>query len=199
MDTQAAKFQLRQAIKDRLARLSAKDRAAESRSLCKRILQALPAEPAVVCAFYPMGDEVDIKSLLTEIPARGHQLYLPRKEGPHFVFRKAEGIDALRPDAFGIPAPSDESPLLEATTVIALVPGRAFDAAGNRMGRGNGGYDIWIRKQRKDHPASAFWGVAFECQLVNGIPMEAHDEKVDAVITARGMTQAQAGKQGRMS
>ena len=30
-----------------------------------------------------------------------------------------------------------------------LIPGRAFDAKGNRLGRGNGGYDKWIAEQRE--------------------------------------------------
>ena len=29
-------------------------------------------------------------------------------------------------------------------------------------------------------------GVAFECQVVNEVPVDAHDEKVDEVVTDRG-------------
>ncbi len=188
MDPRESKAQLRSAIKDRLARLSPKDRSAESRSICRRILESLPKEPVAVCAYYPMGDEVDLRELLTEIPARGHVVYLPRKEGKHFVFRKMEGAATLAPDEFGIPAPPDNSPLLESQELsIALIPGRAFDRKGNRMGRGNGGYDIWIRNQRASSTRVQFWGIAFECQIVQDIPMEAHDERVDAIVTARGV------------
>ncbi|NOS66903.1 MAG: 5-formyltetrahydrofolate cyclo-ligase [Candidatus Peribacteraceae bacterium] len=188
MDSQAAKLALRHAIKERLVRLSPKDRSAESRSICRRIMENLPAEPSTICAFFPMGDEADIKSLLIDIPARGHVIYLPRKEGKHFVFRKMDAVDALKPDDFGIPAPAVDSPLLEPENVtIALVPGRAFDRTGNRMGRGNGGYDIWIRNQRAANPKTQFWGICFECQLVSEVPMEAHDETVDAIVTARGL------------
>lgn len=165
-----------------------KDRSAESRSLCKRILESLPEEPSIICAFYPMGDEVDIRTLLAELPDRGHTVYLPRKEGKHFVFRKMVDSDDLPPDEFGIPAPPADAPLLEpGDLAIALIPGRAYDKKGNRMGRGNGGYDIWIRAQRNENPKTQFWGVCFECQVVHDIPMEAHDERVDAIVTARGM------------
>ena len=127
-------------------------------------------------------------ALLTEIPARGHALYLPRKEGPHFVFRKIESVDALLPDDFKIPAPTADSPLLKPSNcAVVLVPARAFDRSGNRLGRGNGGYDIWIRKQRKENPKTQFWGIALECQVVQEIPMEVHDERVDAIVTARGL------------
>ena len=190
MDPCESKSQLRHAIKERLDRLSAKDRSAESRSLCKRVLETVQKleGPLTVCAFYPMGDEVDIQSLLTDLPARGHVVYLPRKEGPHFVFRKMENVDALQPDDFGIPAPAQDSPLLEPGDLsVALIPGRAFDRKGNRLGRGNGGYDIWIRKQRAQNPRTQFWSIAFECQVVQDIPMEGHDEAVDCLITARGV------------
>ena len=193
MGAQEAKSQLRRAIKERLARLGTKDRAVESRSLCKRILESLPEAPVTICAFHPMGDEVDIRSLFTELLVRGYAVYLPRKEGKHFVFRKMESLERLQPDDFRIPSPPEDAPLLEpGDLALALIPGRAFDRKGNRMGRGNGGYDIWIRKQRQAQaslPAekkAQFWGVALECQIVQEVPMEAHDETVDLVITPRG-------------
>jgi len=56
----------------------------------------------------------------------------------------------------------------------------------NRLGRGNGGYDHWIEKQRDVNPDTRMIGVAFECQIVNEVPIDAHDEKMDEVITDRG-------------
>lgn len=188
MNIPEKKSELRAAISARLSRMSDKDRATESRTLCKRILESLPKEPTGICAYYPLKDEADLRPLLRDILAHGHTLYLPRKEGAHFVFGKVTTLDALPPDDFGIPAPSDDSPLLEPSDLtIALIPGRAFDKKGNRLGRGNGGYDIWIRKQRMENPKTQFWGIALECQVVQDIPMEAHDEHVDAIVTARGV------------
>ncbi|MFA7682254.1 MAG: 5-formyltetrahydrofolate cyclo-ligase, partial [Candidatus Peribacteraceae bacterium] len=69
----------------------------------------------------------------------------------------------------------------------ALIPGRAFDRDGNRLGRGNGSYDHWIREQRTANPQTKIWGIAFECQIVPIVPTEEHDERVDALITARGL------------
>lgn len=187
MDPREAKTQLRQSIKDRLARLSPTERAAESRSLCRRILESLPPN-VTVCAFVPMSDEADIRPMLAAL-MKTHALFLPAMENGKLGFRQATDLASLTPGPFGIPEPPTDAPLLESTgPVIVLVPGRAFDRKGNRMGRGNGGYDVWIRKRRKDHPETKFWGVALEAQLVQEIPMEPHDEKLDAVITARGMS-----------
>ncbi len=179
---------LRAAIKERLSHLSAKDRSAESRSVCRRILEALPKEPITLCAFYPLSDEADILPLFGELLKRGDSIFLPAHEAGKLLFRKLSSIENLVPGDFGIPEPPMENDRLEAKDLtIALVPGRAFDHSGNRLGRGNGGYDIWIRKQREENPKTQFWGVALECQLTQEIPCEAHDEKVDAIVTARGL------------
>ena len=189
MDPREAKSSLRTAINERLMKLSEKDRAAENRSLCRRILEALPKEHSVICAFYPLKDEADIRPLLQELIAHGHALYLPRKEGKYFVFRSVESVQGLSQDDFRVPAPAADAPLLKAEEcTLALIPARAYDRKGNRLGRGNGGYDHWIREQRKQNANTQFWGVALECQIVQEIPMEAHDERVDGIITARGFS-----------
>ena len=184
--THDEKEALARAIKQRLERLSAKDKSMEGRVLSKRILELVPPPPANICAFVPLIDEVAIHPLLRTLLQDGYTLYLPVFEGS-LVFRQATNLDTLKPGKFGIPEPSSAAPMLdEKAEVIALVPGRAFTRSGDRMGRGNGGYDIWIRKKRAMSPLSQFWGVCHECQIVDSVPMEAHDEKVDRVITARG-------------
>ncbi len=188
MHAKEEKAHLRNAIRERLSRISENERHAESRSVCRRILENLPAEPSTICAYFPLKDEVDLRALLTELLQKGWKLYLPRIENNAMVFRKAESIESLTPGQYGIPEPALSDPLLDPQDLTyALTPARAFDKKGHRLGRGNGGYDIWIRKQRAANPKTKFWGVALEAQIVQQIPMEAHDEKVDAIVTARGL------------
>jgi len=187
VDPRELKAQLRQSIKDRLAKMSPKDRAAESRSLCRRILEALPKKPVTLCVYYPLTDEADIRPAIREMFSLGHAVFLPVMENNLLTFRKATSLEELKPGALNIPEPPEEAPLLDPQELdIVLVPGRAFDREGDRIGRGNGGYDIWIAKQRKANTKTQFWGIALECQIVNDIPMEAHDQRLDAVLTARG-------------
>jgi len=58
-----------------------------------------------------------------------------------------------------------------------LIPGRAFDKSGNRLGRGGGYYDRILRDVK-----CLKIGVAFNCQLFDSIPVEPHDQKVDIII-----------------
>jgi 5-formyltetrahydrofolate cyclo-ligase len=181
------KSQLRAALLERLKRMSEKDRTAESRSLCKRILEALPPGPITITGYVPLRTEPDIRPLLEELLKRGDSVFLPRFENGKLAFRQVFDLDHLAPGELKIMEPPASAPLLDPQKLdICIVPARGFDAKGWRLGRGNGGYDIWIKKQRTENPKSQFWGIALECQIVPDVPREEHDERVDAVVTARG-------------
>ncbi len=178
---------LRQSIKERMAKLSPKTRDAEERSLLKGLHKLLGTTPKTLAAYVPLTDEVDIRPLLQELLAAGWRLFLPRFEGGKLAFRESKKLTGLTPGKFGIPEPALSSDLLKPEELdVVLVPGRAFTKDGKRMGRGNGGYDIWIRTQRSMNPKTQFVGVALECQIVGSVPWEEHDEQVDFVCTARG-------------
>ncbi len=189
------KEQLRASLKERLKRLSPEDRARESRSLCKRLLAALPAEPGTICVFYPMkGSEADIAELFPVLLERGWKLFFPRFEGSAFAFRGAKTMEALVPGRYGLMEPShDEEPLAIAEVNVALLPGLGFDPHGGRIGRGNGGFDKWLQDLRKKNPAAKVWGIALDCQMVREVPREAHDETVDLVVTPRGVIDPLSG------
>ena len=188
MHPSQSKEHLRASIKERLERYPESKRHAESRSVCRRILESLPSPPLTLCAYFPLKDEVDLRLFLKDAIKRGYSIFLPCFEDKHLVFRKATDLQNLPAGAFRIPEPPPEAEVLDPKELnIALVPGRAFDRKGNRLGRGNGGYDKWISEQRKANPETQYWGVALECQIVDTIPTEAHDEKLDAIVTARGL------------
>lgn len=188
-DIRSEKESLRASIKERLKRLSPEDRVRESRSLCKRLIAALPETPGTICVFYPMtGSEADIRELFPTLLKRGWTLFFPRFEGSGFAFRKAPTIDALVPGKYGLLEPTaDEEKLSIADVDIALLPGLAFDAAGGRIGRGNGGYDRWLEELRTKNPKAKVWGIALDCQMVAVIPRETHDMPMDLVVTPRGI------------
>lgn len=185
-DIKKQKEHLRNAIKERLSRLSEKDRQAESRSLCRRILAELPAEPSVLCAYLPMQSEADVSHLFEPLMEKGWKIYAPRFAGASFEFRQLATPDAVHPGKYGILEPLKSAPLLDPLDVrVALLPGLAFDRKGKRMGRGNGGYDKWLEQVRVINPSLEVWGIALDCQMVNEVPSEGHDQPVDVVATPR--------------
>lgn len=191
MHVREAKSQLRQFIAERLAKMTPKERTAESRSLCRRLLEALPKDHCVIAAYFPLKTEADIRPLLKTLLDQRCDLYLPCFKSGTCIFRKTKTLLALPLGPLNIPEPPEDAEELDPKELdYALIPARAFDHKGNRLGRGNGGFDRWIRTQRSLHPTTKIFGIAFDCQIMNEIPTEAHDEKVDGVITARGMIYA---------
>jgi 5-formyltetrahydrofolate cyclo-ligase len=63
---------------------------------------------------------------------------------------------------------------------LVIVPALAFDSRGNRIGRGKGYYDRFLRSLPKRVPTI---GVAFSFQVLDKIPsIESHDFPVDKVL-----------------
>jgi 5-formyltetrahydrofolate cyclo-ligase len=60
------------------------------------------------------------------------------------------------------------------------VPAIAYDANGNRVGRGKGYYDRLLAETK-----ATKIGVGYDFQIVDSIDAEAHDIAVDMVITDR--------------
>ena len=64
---------------------------------------------------------------------------------------------------------------------IIIFPGIAFDCQGNRIGHGMGYYDRLLKKKINAHRL----GLAFELQIVENIPTEPHDVKVEKIVTEK--------------
>ena len=64
---------------------------------------------------------------------------------------------------------------------VVIVPGLAFDRKKNRLGRGKGFYDRFLKRLDKK---TRRVGVAFDFQLIPSVPAHPpQDEKVDLVVT----------------
>lgn len=181
-----AKSELRLAIRERLSKLSARDREVESQIVVRELKKLLPPVPATIAAYSAYMDEPDLSALITELLNEKNVICLPKIEHNHLVMHRIRSLDDVhRNPVTNVPEPIDASPIDESKIADVLVPGRAFTRDGHRLGRGNGGYDRWISEQRKRNPVTRYIGVCFECQIVQELPLEAHDEKMDLVVTAR--------------
>lgn len=145
-----SKPDLRRRIRDAIVSV---DRATESRMIVERLQTVLPAT-GYILAFEPLADEPDISAIIE-------------------MLRRAGRLALIAGDRS---APTIEPP--EATIEFALVPGRAFDRRGARLGRGGGTFDRVLG--RLECPKI---GVAYDCQLLENLPVEPHDQLLDRVIT----------------
>ena len=136
-----------------------------------------------LAGYHPMGDEVDILPLLSELLACGVRLVLPRVFPDRREMSMVEVRDLVAdcvPGVYGILEPRDglaEIPLGEIQAV--LVPGVAFTASGHRLGRGGGYYDRFLRAC----PDAVRTALCYDEQVLPTIPLDEHDESVDLVVT----------------
>lgn len=70
---------------------------------------------------------------------------------------------------------------------VLIVPMLAFDARGYRLGYGGGFYDRTLEQLRAQGPVLAV-GFAFAAQEVAKVPTDAFDQRLDSVVTEKGVT-----------
>ena len=161
---------------------------AESLARARRQGLELP-DGAVVAGYWPLRDEIDVRTLLRALHDEGFVCALPAVRAPDrpLVFRRWRPGDRLEEGAFGIAEPTPDRP--EVRPVALLVPLLAVDGAGRRLGYGKGYYDRTLAALRATGPAVAI-GVCFEAQRVREVPVEAHDQRLDWVLTEKGAWRA---------
>jgi 5-formyltetrahydrofolate cyclo-ligase len=178
------KTALRARLRGLRRRLAAEIPDAAERAAARLPIARLP--PFRVFSLYmPMGSEMDPLPLLAPLSQAGAQAALPAADGRHAAlsFRRWDPAMRLEPDAFGIPAPPALAQPVEPDLVVA--PLLAFDRAGRRLGQGAGHYDRTLASLRARKPVFVL-GLAFAGQEIDELPEEAHDQRLDAILTETG-------------
>lgn len=129
-----------------------------------------------VLVYHSLPDELPTHAFI-ERWCGAKELFLPRVNGDSLDVLPYR-VTCLQPGAFNIEEPIGDD-IVETNEIdLIIVPGIAFDADGNRVGRGKGYYDRLLAEAR-----AVKIGVGYDFQLVESIDAEAHDVKVDAVVT----------------
>lgn len=184
-----SKSGLRSLIRTRIASLPTSHRAAADRRVCGFLGQAANKFAAhFVLGYVGLSDEVRIDQFLAAMVAAGRRVFLPRVvDGGLRVAPWVPHTELIRDDQ-GVVAPATQHlDRLPSAPGLVVVPGRAFDSAGQRLGRGGGYYDQFLAKL--GHSVGVV-GVAYECQMVASVPCESHDRSVDWLITEAGLRSA---------
>lgn len=178
---------LRLRIRDLLRAMDANDRDARSSRIATHLAAKIRGR---IFGFAPMREEPNW--LIAGWPG---EIALPRVEGEHLIFHAVPALERLTTGRFGIREPDPDAAVQvlpdEGDTI--LVPGLAFDRRGGRLGRGGGFYDRFLERW----PNAFRVGVAFSSQLIESVPCEAHDVRVDAVVTEDGWIDARSNRSGR--
>ena len=120
-----------------------------------------------------MKDEIDTRPIMETIHKTGKLLFVPKIEGEMIVFyRTSQPELVLQPKNF--PA-------------LVISPGLAFDRSLNRLGRGRGYYDRFLNSLDAAGRSYTALGLCMDCQLVDEVPVNARDKKMNALLTETGI------------
>jgi len=133
-----------------------------------------------VLLYSPLKDELDITPLIKDATLNGKTVLLPIVNGEDLTIGIYKDDTSLTKGAFGISEPSTENFPKEKYSKIdvAIIPGMAFDRHGNRLGRGKGYYDRFLKKLTGTY----IIGVCFPFQMFEEIPSEEFDVKMKKVF-----------------
>jgi 5-formyltetrahydrofolate cyclo-ligase len=170
------KQQLRRKIKHSLCAMPHEERKLRSQMIRAQIAPWL-GETSIIAVFAGTSQEPDLDPFWAEDCFRGRQVLYPKLVDEKIQFCPVTSLTDLQIGRFGIREPLSEP--IFAEPELILVPGLAFTPSGRRLGRGAGFYDRLLATLRKE---TQKLGICFRFQVLESLPLEAHDLKVDAVI-----------------
>ncbi|MDG2264589.1 MAG: 5-formyltetrahydrofolate cyclo-ligase [Candidatus Marinamargulisbacteria bacterium] len=127
------------------------------------VYMALPSEPSLSQFIHTVRVSLALPAYDESIKRYVFRTFIPNKT-------------SLSLGGDGCLAPGSNSPVIPQLDVI-VVPCVAVDKQGNRLGRGQGVYDQLLA----DHPTYAI-GIVHEAHVLDQVPVEPHDQPVQAII-----------------
>lgn len=183
-----------------------------SKTITKKLFTKIKKlKPSNILVYLSVNNEVETKAIIDYLTFDGKRIFLPKfaqntpgvKLGRHsentpgvknasgYFFAAFTGWGNLEPESYGILQPTDSWDTPGVNQVVsshtpgvsidlAIIPGVAFDKSGVRLGYGKGVFD----KLLADSKAFKI-GLAYDFQIVDKLPKEAHDLVMDMVVTEK--------------
>lgn len=177
----------------------------------RRIIDELTKLPCyenadAVLTYISFRGEVDTFPLIERAFADGKAVFAPKVAGRGMEFYRIFSVDDLAEGYRGILEPRDgisytdwisQKREKELSRALICLPGAAFDRARHRIGYGGGFYDRYLngRLQESENAEAAARrlagaefttaALAFDCQIFEEIPWEAHDFRSERIVTER--------------
>ncbi|MBX3116959.1 MAG: 5-formyltetrahydrofolate cyclo-ligase [Cryobacterium sp.] len=139
-----------------------------------------------LAAYLPAQDEPNIRPFLDWAEDQNIRVLLPvsRDDG---LLDWAVSTDGEQQGLHGMPEPVGEllGPIAINDVDLIIAPAAAVDKTGMRMGWGRGYFDRTLGSMERCPPVYA---VVFDNELVESVPTELHDKKVNGVVTPSAIT-----------
>lgn len=140
-------------------------------AICQRL------QAGRIASYLPFGGEPDVSSFNKYCLDARLELLLPVANPDNTLHWVAFDGVTTKTSIFGFAEPHGPTTSL-APVDLMVVPALAIDRAGNRLGKGKGFYDRALVEI-----SAPVVGVVYEHELLDNLPAEAHDHRVDFVVT----------------
>ena len=182
-DVSSQKRALRAELRERRRTRTSTERAESTTALTEQ-LEALTESLGIsyLAAYLSTPNEPQTRDFLHWACGRGIRVILPISRDDGLLdWAPYDASDEIE-DVAGMPAPTTEvlSPMTINDVGLILVPAATVDRTGMRMGWGQGYFDKTLGSMEKCPPVYA---VIFDDELVDSVPSEVHDKRVDGVVT----------------
>jgi len=161
------------------------DRAAAARTLLAHGV-ALASAGSAVAAYAAVGDEPPTRPLLEALVDRGVRVLLPVvTDGGGLGWGELVDWSGLLTSSMGLlePIATPEAADAAGSAELLLIPALAVDRTGHRLGRGGGYFDRWLAARMSGRIVA----VVYDDEVLDEIPHEPHDIRVDAALTPAGV------------
>lgn len=178
------KKQIRSKILLKLKTQKEEDRERKSRIIKEKLFRTREFLQAKTIMFYISFDgEVNTENMIKEAKRLGKIIAVPIcKDGTRAIVSCLLPNKArLKKGPYGICEPAVKKPVHLEDLDLVIVPGIAFDKKGNRLGRGRGCYDYFLKRVPR---CAASIGLAFDFQILPSLPAFPTDVDVSRVISA---------------
>ncbi|OUR93670.1 5-formyltetrahydrofolate cyclo-ligase [Halobacteriovorax marinus] len=138
--------------------------------------EKLLSDKCILGTFAPMQDELDLMTGILEW--RDNLAFPSVNKAGEMVFRKAAFKNLVVSKYFGVEILGPELDSEEVVPDVLLIPGLAFGKRGERLGRGRGHYDKYLKNYK-----GITIGLGLVEQIVDGIEMEEHDCFLNWIVT----------------
>jgi len=174
---ESEKTKIRRRIRNKKNILSDMEKSQSSNAVFDKI-EDLPAfkNAKSVLMYWSLPDELPTHNFIVKWSTK-KQMLLPMVKGDKMLVKPFTSIDDLRKSDMGIWEPEAQKEYLRHIDLV-IVPGIAFDKSKNRLGRGKGYYDRYF-----NHKNIVKVGVCYDFQLLEVVPTEPFDVRMDKIIT----------------
>jgi 5-formyltetrahydrofolate cyclo-ligase len=175
------KAELRARLRGLRSAIPARERLALGRSVQDRLVD-WPAfrDARTVLLFYSFGTEIPTAGIIQRSLDAGKRVFLPLLHAGRMVAAELEPGDSLAATTYGPKVPPSRAAVDPAEVGLVVAPGLGFDRQGYRLGYGGGHYDRYLTELPVATPRI---GIAFHQQLLDELPHEEGDERLDLIVT----------------